>query len=294
MVEKNKISPLANISAAREIIAAYNLHAKKSFGQNFLINDEIVKKILNLAKVEQGEYVTEIGPGYGTLTVALARTGANILAVEKDKKMINILAENLEKYCPEHIENIKLLRQDALKINFEAYKNVLKDNEVKLVSNLPYNVAAPVVITYFQKLSNLSQATVMVQKEIADRMCANPGSKNYGAYTVKLAMYAKQNGKFSVSPNNFMPAPRVESTVIKLIRHNDIDSLTASRACMIADAAFAHRRKTIANSIKEYFSNDTFMQNKIRKAFELSDLYLTDRAEKLWPSDYAKVAKNLI
>lgn len=289
----NKTSPLANISTAREIIAAYNLQAKKSFGQNFLINDAIVRKTIELAEVKAGDYVTEIGPGFGTLTVALVRAGANVLAVEKDKKMINALYENLDRFCEEGKNKIKVLRQDALKINFEAYKKVLDGHKLKLISNLPYNVAAPIVITYFQKLPMLNEATVMVQKEIAERMAAAPGSKNYGSYTVKLSLYAKPVDRFNVSPNNFIPAPRVDSCVIKLIRHNEVDDLTANKACMIADAAFAHRRKTIANSIKQYFCNDTIMLDKIINAFKAADISLNERAENLFTCDYINVARNL-
>ncbi|MDO5426612.1 MAG: 16S rRNA (adenine(1518)-N(6)/adenine(1519)-N(6))-dimethyltransferase RsmA [Coriobacteriia bacterium] len=289
----SETSPLANIAIAREVIATYSLQAKKSFGQNFLINDAIVRKTIELANVKAGDYVTEIGPGYGTLTVALVRAGANVLAVEKDAKMINALYDNLEKYCEEGKDKIEVLRQDALRLDFGAYERRLEGKNVKMVSNLPYNVAAPIVITYFQKLPNMSQATVMVQKEIADRMVAKPGNKNYGAYTVKLAMFADYAGKFPVSRSNFMPQPRVDSTVINLVRHDRIKPKIANTACVIADAAFAHRRKTIANSVKEYFCDDTIMLEKIAKAFEKSNMDMSLRAEALSPQDYAIIAGNL-
>ncbi len=133
----------------------------------------------------------------------------------------------------------------------------------------------------------------MVQKEIADRMSASPGNKNYGAYTVKLSMYADVVDKFAVSPNNFMPPPRVDSTVVKLVRHNKVDSLVAAKSCMIADAAFAHRRKTIANSIKDFFCQDTIMLEKVFDAINKADIDLSERAENLYPSDYINIAKKL-
>ena len=133
----------------------------------------------------------------------------------------------------------------------------------------------------------------MVQKEIADRIAASPGNKNYGAYTVKLSMYAKPESKFHVSPNNFMPPPRVDSTVIKLVRKNDVDSLLANKACLVADAAFAHRRKTIANSVKKFFIDDTILTEKFLSAFESADISLKERAENLYPSDFINVAKNI-
>lgn len=286
-------SPLANIDSAREIIAAYNLQAKKSFGQNFLVNDAIVKKTVELAQVQAGDYITEIGPGFGTLTVALVRMGANVLAVEKDVRMINALVDNLERYCPEGKEHIEVLRRDALKIDFGAYVRKLKGTPVKMVSNLPYNVAAPIVITYFQNLENMTDATVMVQKEIAERMAAKPGNKNYGAYTVKLAMYADCVDSFGVSRNNFMPAPRVDSTVIKLIRHNRVPNKIAAKACLIADAAFAHRRKTIANSVKQFFCEDTIMCEKVFAAFDVAGVDVSLRAETLEPTCYFDIAQNL-
>lgn len=292
-MSEHQTSPLANIAMAREVIATYSLQAKKSFGQNFLINDAIVRKTIELAGVDKGDYITEIGPGYGTLTVALVRVGAHVLAVEKDTKMINALYDNLEKYCEEGKDQIDVLRQDALRLDFGAYKRRLNGKGVKMVSNLPYNVAAPIVITYFQKLENMTQATVMVQKEIAERMVAKPGSKNFGAYTVKLSMYADYAGKFPVSRNNFMPPPRVDSTVINLVRHNRVAPKVASKACLIADAAFAHRRKTITNSIKEYFCEDTIMLEKIARAFEKSNIDMSLRAESLSSQDYAIIASNL-
>lgn len=293
MCTDSKTSPLATLSQAREIIAAYSLQAKKSFGQNFLINDAIVRKTLDLAEVKPGDYVTEIGPGYGTLTLALLRGGARVLAVEKDVHMVNALYDNLDKYCNDKKDDIKILRQDALKVNFNAYKNVCGDTKIKMVSNLPYNVAAPIVITYFQKLPQLSDATIMVQKEIADRMCAKPGNKNYGAYTVKLAMYADYAGKFKVAPSNFIPQPRVDSAVIRLNRHDRISDRTAKKACVLADAAFAHRRKTIYNSIKEFFCDDTIMLEKIVRAFDAVNIDIGLRAEALEPLDFALIAKNI-
>ena len=286
-------SPLANISQAREVIAAYNLQAKKSFGQNYLVNDAIVRKTLELAEVRPGDFVTEIGPGFGTLTVALVRAGANVLAVEKDKKVINALYDNLEKYCEEGKVKIEVLRQDALRLDFGAYERRAPKTPIKMVSNLPYNVAAPIVITFFQKLPAMTDATVMVQKEIAQRMMATPGNKNYGAYTVKLAMYARPAGSFAVGRTNFMPQPRVDSTVIKLVRHEDVAPKVAVKACLVADAAFAHRRKTIANSVRDFFNDDTIMLEKITRAFKKAGIDMGRRAETLSPEDYAIIATNL-
>ena len=286
-------SPLANISQAREVIAAYNLQAKKSFGQNYLVNDAIVRKTLELAEIKPGDFVTEIGPGFGTLTVALVRAGANVLAVEKDKKVINALYDNLEKYCEEGKVKIEVLRQDALRLDFGAYERRAPKTPIKMVSNLPYNVAAPIVITFFQKLPSMTDATVMVQKEIAQRMMATPGNKNYGAYTVKLAMYARPAGSFAVGRTNFMPQPRVDSTVIKLVRHEDVAPKVALKACLVADAAFAHRRKTIANSVRDFFNDDTIMLEKITRAFEKAGIDMSARAETLSPEDYAIIGTNL-
>ena len=294
MTSANKISPLTNISLIKSILLENNIQAKKSFGQNFLINDGVIKKIISLADIKDNDKCIEIGPGLGSLTLALLNSKADVFAIEKDKTIIDILKNNVSNYCENHVSNFEVLPDDALKIDFDKLDSKFSETKIKLVSNLPYNVAAPLIITYFQNLPNLNEAIVMVQKEIADRIMANPGNKNYGAYTVKLSLYADVVDKFAVSRTNFIPQPRVDSTVIKLKRNNYTDKRIADTACLIADAAFAHRRKTISNSIKQYFSEEINKANKIIDSLISVGVNPNIRAESLTREDFIKTTKKFL
>ena len=242
-----RLSPLATPSATREVLEAHGLATKKALGQNFLVNDAILGKIVDLAALSAEDDVLEVGPGIGTLTIALLKTAGRVVSVERDADLPAVLART----CAPWADRFTLLNMDALDLSPDD----LPFSPNKLVSNLPYAVAATVVLDCFERFESVESATVMVQAEVADRMAAKPGTKNYGAYTVKLRMYAEPAGRFPVSPGNFFPPPRVESSVIRLDR---VDcGLTVQErvaACRMADAAFATRRKTIANSCKTFFS----------------------------------------
>lgn len=255
-----KLSPLASVSATRGVLESHGLTAKYSLGQNFLINDAVLQKIIALADVRETDTVLEVGPGIGTLTIALAKHAAQVIAVERDRDLPAVLAATLAPWS----DHVTLIEKDALDVTERDLLAALGDAKVlphKLVANLPYAVAATVVLDYFERFSRLENATVMVQKEVADRMAAQPGTKSYGAYTVKLRLFAERGGRFTVGPGNFFPPPRVESAVIRLDRSIPFDEtgrpLTAAvqrAAAMMAEAAFANRRKTIANSCKTYFA----------------------------------------
>ena len=242
-----RLSPLATPSATREVLEAHGLATKKALGQNFLVNDAILGKIVDLAALSAEDDVLEVGPGIGTLTIALLKTAGRVESVERDTDLPAVLAQT----CAPWADRFTLLNMDALDLSPDD----LPFSPNKLVANLPYAVAATVVLDCFERFESVESATVMVQAEVADRMAANPGTKNYGAYTVKLRMYAEPAGRFSVSPGNFFPPPRVESSVIRLDRVGcGLAAQECAAACRMADAAFATRRKTIANSCKTFFS----------------------------------------
>ena len=251
----DSISSLANLTTTREVLAEHGLKAKYSLGQNFLVNDAIVEKIVTLADLQDTDRVLEVGPGIGTLTMALLKNAAHVTSIERDTDLRAVLAETLRPWW----NSFTLIQKDALDLQISDLDAHAAPN--KLVSNLPYAVAATVVLDYFQRIESLQSATVMVQKEVADRMSAEPGTKNYGAYTVKLRLYAQPAGRFPVSPNNFFPPPRVDSAVIRLNRTaaldeqgNPLGGEVVRAACTMADAAFASRRKTLSNSCKTYFA----------------------------------------
>jgi 16S rRNA (adenine1518-N6/adenine1519-N6)-dimethyltransferase len=198
--------------------------------------------------------VVEVGPGIGTLTVALLQKAKHVISIEMDTDLPPVLAET----CAPWQDRFTLIGNDALAVGPDDMPIV--DGQrlvpVKLISNLPYAVAATIILDYFQRYESLESCTVMVQAEVADRMSAQPGTRNYGAYTVKLALYANYAGRFQVSEGNFFPPPRVKSAVIRMDRrHDGLDPKLVEAACLMADAAFATRRKTIANSCKTYFTN---------------------------------------
>ncbi len=243
---------LANASRTRAVLDAFDLRAKYRFGQNFLVNQAIIDKIIQLSQLTDDDYVLEVGPGIGTLTRALLQHAHQVCSIECDAQLPRVLHETLAPW----LDHWTLIQADALDVNaLPPAPDVLP---TKLISNLPYAVAATIVLDYFTRFPSLRSATVMVQKEVAQRMCAQPGTKAYGAYTVKLSLLARPVGMFSVAPSNFFPAPHVESTVIRLDRLSAADA--PYQPCELPaitraiEAAFANRRKTILNSMRTFFA----------------------------------------
>jgi len=252
--DDGRLSPLSTPSATRAVLEAHDIGTKYTLGQNFLVNDDVLKRIIALAEVGERDRILEVGPGIGTITIALLKHAASVVAVERDPDLPAVLADTLYPWR----ERFALIEKDALNL---TAADIGEPPPSKFVSNLPYAVAATVVLDYFQQFPFLESATIMVQKEVADRMAAERGTKNYGAYTVKLGLYAEVAGRFAVGPGNFFPPPRVDSAVIRLNRRvpRMADGAPAApgviaAACLMADAAFANRRKTLANSCKTYFA----------------------------------------
>jgi 16S rRNA (adenine1518-N6/adenine1519-N6)-dimethyltransferase len=238
-------SPLASPSATLAVLQRHGLYTRKSLGQHFLVDDNVVRRIVDLARIEPTACILEIGPGIGTLTLALCEAAGDVVAVERDDKLLPVLAETTAS-CP----NFRIVHADAVSVPFDTLQSD-KGPPTALVANLPYAVAATVVLRFLGDMSTLSSATVMVQAEVADRMAAVPGTKSYGAYTVKLGLVSRVAGRFPVSPTCFLPPPRVESTVIRLERRERPESPEVLKAAArAAEAAFAQRRKTVRNSLR--------------------------------------------
>ncbi len=309
----------------------HGVELSHSLGQNFLINSSVVDKTIALAEVNRDDFVLEVGPGIGALTVPLLETGARVVSIEKDDRLYGLLRENtafsgdsftliegdaLDKFLLKNMSHFFLnndtqtglllqkkpdLRKESfhsdlknmsdLKVNKEtALETGIKRKQFpnKLVANLPYGIAATLVLHYLQNMSDLNEVTVMVQKEVAERMMAKVGTKNYGAYTVKLRLFAEPVDWFFVGRKNFLPAPRVDSAVIKLKKHDRLDGEVSAKilknACVAADAAFASRRKTILNSMKTYFGNGK--SDMICKWLQACGIDPLIRGEKLDTEDY--------
>lgn len=237
-------SRLASPSATRAVLEAHGLSLKKALGQHFLVDDNIVRKIIDLAALTPETAVLEIGPGVGTLTVALCAAAGHVVAVERDADLLPALADVAAEFG-----NLTIVRADAVVVPFAALTGPL-GAPTALVANLPYGVAATVVLRFFQELPSLRSATVMVQAEVADRMAASPGRKDYGSYTVKLGMHAEVTGRFRVPRDCFMPPPHVDSAVLRLerIARDEPPEMRVAAECL-ANAAFAQRRKTLRNSV---------------------------------------------
>ena len=293
------LSTLASLAATREVLADHGLTAKYSLGQNFLVNDAIVQKIVALAELDGADCVLEIGPGIGTLTMALLKGAVHVTSIERDADLPAVLEETLAPWW----DKFTLIQKDALDLQLSDLN--AQAMPTKLVANLPYAVAATVVLDYFQRIDSLQSATVMVQKEVADRMAAEPGTKNYGAYTVKLRLYAQPAGRFPVSPNNFFPPPRVDSAVIRLNRRPvtdvsgaPLDTNVVRAACTMADAAFASRRKTLSNSCKTYFAGrgaqGGAVAQHLPELFERASIDPKRRGETLSLAEFVQLGQELL
>lgn len=288
-------SPLASPGATRAVLKRHGFSLKKSLGQNFLVNDAVVGRILGLAEVGPGDVVLEVGPGIGTLTFALLGRAQAVVAIERDPALPAVLADTLHGFDG----RFALVEKDALDVAAEdveaAAASVSAPFPGKLVSNLPYAVAATVVLDYLQRFDALASMTVMVQREVAERMAASPGTKSYGAYTVKLALHARPAGSFSVGPGNFMPPPHVESTVLRLDRAPaEAPADVVRAACTMADAAFFARRKTIANSCRQFFAGrDPRIAEAVPEVLQAAGVAPSVRGEALPPSVYVALGRAL-
>lgn len=272
-------SSLASVGATRLRLAELGLSTKKSLGQHFLIDDGVVGKILRLAAVEPGSTVIEIGPGIGTLTEALLHEDLKLTAVEIDSSLIAGLQERFDA--------LTLINADALA---PATIKSLRDlAPTALVANLPYAVAATIILEYFQSLPSLTATTVMVQREVGERIAAQPGSKDYGAFTVKLGLLAEAKGQFKVQAQCFYPPPRVDSSVIRLERKASYSNQVET-ASWLADAAFFQRRKTIKNSICAYFEEHGLSTEQLDRLFAEANIDPACRGETLSTGDYMNLA----
>lgn len=284
-------SPLANPTATREMLEVFGLATKHRLGQNFLIDNHVIERIMALAELTGSERVLEVGPGIGTLTLALVQEAARVTSIEMDTELEPVLSA----HAMDH-SNFRFIMGDALAVPPVAIAEALDGEPELLVANLPYNVAATIILQFFQTMPSLRRAVVMVQKEVADRIAAAPGTKAYGAYTVKLSLYGEVTGRFEVPPRCFMPAPHVDSAVVRIDRVDASDaedegaaSADTAAVARVVDAAFAQRRKTIRNSM----SSNGFDKDALDAAFEACGISPTARAEALTAEDFIALAASL-
>ena len=281
------------LEITKKILNKYNIRANKRYGQNFLIDDDILNGIVNVANISKEDLVIEIGPGLGNLTKYLLESAGYVIAVEIDKKMIEILNDRFSKY-----ENFLLLNEDILKVNIdEIIKKIEKESgikykNIKVVANLPYYVTTPIIFKLLQDENKINEITIMVQKEVADRMVANVKSKDYGILTLMVKYLADADIKLEVKNTCFIPAPNVTSSVIKLIKDK---KYTVSNEKMLFDlihSSFAQRRKKMINSlVATKFMN--FDKNFIENIFKECNIDFNTRAEELSIEKYIQIVNNI-
>lgn len=241
---------LGNPKNTIEILQKYNFNFQKKFGQNFLINTGVLEDIIDAAEVTDEDMVLEIGPGIGTMTQYLCENARQVIAVEIDTNLIPILKDTLSAY-----DNVRIINDDILKVDInELAREYNNGRPIKVVANLPYYITTPIIMGLFESHVPIESITVMVQKEVADRMQAGPGTKDYGALSLAVQYYSKPQIVVNVPPSCFMPQPKVGSTVISLRRHQQPVVQVEDEKLMfkVIRASFNQRRKTLANGLNNY------------------------------------------
>ncbi len=278
---------LGNPKNTIEIIQKYEFMFQKKFGQNFLIDTHVLEKIISSAGVTKEDCVLEIGPGIGTMTQYLAENARQVVAVEIDKNLIPILGETLAGY-----DNVTVINEDILKVDIKEIAEKYNDGRpIKVVANLPYYITTPIIMGLFESGVPIDNITVMVQKEVADRMQEGPGSKDYGALSLAVQYYAEPEIVANVPPNCFIPRPNVGSAVIRLTRHKEmpVQVKDAEHMFRIIRASFNQRRKTLQNGLNNS-PEIPYTKEKILAAIEQMGLPATVRGEALSLEQFAQLS----
>jgi len=274
-----------------EILQKYDFHFRKNLGQNFLIDTHVLEKIISAAEITKDDFVLEIGPGIGTMTQYLCESARRVVAVEVDPKLIPILEETLSAY-----DNVTVLNEDVLKIDLmELAKQHNDGRPVKIVANLPYYITTPIIMGLFEAHVPLESITVMVQKEVAERMQAAPGTKEYGALSLAVQYYARAEVMANVPPNCFMPRPKVGSAVIRLTCHKKPPVVVEDEVLLfrVIRASFNQRRKTLTNGLGNDATLEVTKEQAVR-ALEKMGLPPTIRGERLALQEFAQLSNLLL
>ncbi len=284
------MAQLGNPKNTIEILNKYKFVFQKKFGQNFLIDTHVLDKIILAAGITKEDFVLEIGPGIGTLTQYLCENAREVVAVEIDKMLLPILEDTLSEY-----DNVTVINSDILKLDLnELVKERNNNQPIKVVANLPYYITTPIIMDLFERHLPLDNITVMVQKEVADRMQASPGSKDYGALSLAVQYYAKPYIAANVPPNCFMPRPNVGSAVINLTLHKEfpIEVRDEKLLFRMIRASFNQRRKTLMNGLNNS-PEISFSKEEVGQALTALGLSENIRGEALTLEQFAALANRL-
>ena len=268
MNTKTESDRLLGAADIRRLADQIGIHPTKRLGQNFVIDPGTVRRIVRLAKVESGQPVLEVGPGLGSLTLGLLEAGCPVTADEIDPVLARQLPQTVSERMPESLDRLTVINRDALTLTPQLAGDAGKATDLAMVANLPYNVATPIILTLLARFANLSRFLVMVQKEVADRLTAVPGSKVYGAPSLKLAWYGHAAQAGRIGRHVFWPAPNVDSALVSFSRDKDGrgDEGTRTRVFSLIDAAFGQRRKTLHAALKGLVTAEAFQASGIDPA----------------------------
>ncbi len=281
------MATLGNPKNTIEVLQKYNFNFQKKFGQNFLIDTRVLEEIIDAADITKDDFVLEIGPGIGTMTQYLCEAAREVVAVEIDTNLIPILKDTLSAY-----DNVEVLNQDILKVDIASLaKERNNDRPIKVVANLPYYITTPIIMGLFESHVPIDSITIMVQKEVADRMQEGPGSKEYGALSLAVQYYAKPEIVVNVPPSCFMPQPKVGSAVIRLTRHEQSPVEVEDEKLMfqVIRASFNQRRKTLANGLNN-FGSFGLSKEEIQSCIEELGVPVNIRGEALSLEQFAELA----
>ena len=285
------MSELSNFKNTQEIIKKHNFSIQKKYGQNFLIDEHVLNKIIAAAELTEDDYVIESGPGIGTMTERMAPECKHVTAIEIDKELIPILSETLSGF-----DNVDIINEDVLKVDLNKLIAERNDNKpVKVVANLPYYITTPIIMSLLENKIPIDTITVMVQKEVADRMMVGPGTKDYGALSLAVQYYAKPYIVANVPMNCFIPRPNVASAVIRLTCHKEPPVTVKDEKLMfnLIRASFNQRRKTLINGISN-FSGLSFTKEQVAMALNSIGLSENIRGEALDLEKFAKLSDALL
>ena len=285
------MSELSNFKNTQEIIKKHNFSIQKKYGQNFLIDEHVLNKIIAAAELTEDDYVIEIGPGIGTMTERMAPECRHVTAIEIDKELIPILSETLSGF-----DNVDIINEDVLKVDLNKLIAERNDNKpVKVVANLPYYITTPIIMSLLENKIPIDTITVMVQKEVADRMMVGPGTKDYGALSLAVQYYAKPYIVANVPMNCFIPRPNVASAVIRLTCHKEPPVTVKDEKLMfnLIRASFNQRRKTLINGISN-FSGLSFTKEQVAMALNSIGLSENIRGDALDLEKFAKLSDALL
>ena len=283
---------IADYSVTRAILERHGFTFKKSFGQNFLTDTNILQKIVDTSEIDKQVNVIEIGPGIGALTEFLAESAAEVMAFEIDERLVPILADTLRDF-----DNVTVVNQDILKVDLAQYIAEFKnpDLPIKVVANLPYYITTPILMHLIESGIPFSEFVVMMQREVADRISAQPNTKAYGSLSIAVQYYMTAKVAFIVPRTVFVPAPNVDSAILKMVRREQpaVEVQDEKFFFKVTKASFVHRRKTLWNNLTSYFGKSEEVKTKLERALEKADLAANVRGEALDLAAFARLSDAL-